>query len=376
MSKTLDLTKELISKPSVTPNDMGCQDLISQRLKTLGFEVEQINFGEVSNLWATIGEGSKMLVLLGHTDVVPTGPIEQWDSDPFTATQREGLLYGRGVADMKGSVAAFVTACEEIYKQKIPIKEKLGIMLTSDEEGPARDGIKKVIAELTERKIFIDWCLVGEPTSEETLGDSIKIGRRGSIGASITILGTQGHIAYPDKADNPIHNSIEAIKEISTLRWKDKTGKFPDSVLQISNINSGTGAENVIPGDINFKLNVRYSPSISAKEIEIAVEKILSSYDLQYKSNWKESGKPFLTEKHKLIDAVEASIKEQIKISKIKRSTEGGTSDGRFIAPTGSEVVEFGPRNESIHKINESVKVSDLDKLSEIYKRIITKLVC
>ena len=375
MSKTLDLTKELISKPSVTPNDMGCQDLISQRLKTLGFEVEQINFGEVSNLWATIGEGNKMLVLLGHTDVVPTGPIEQWDSDPFTATQREGLLYGRGVADMKGSVAAFITACEEIYTQKIPIKEKLGIMLTSDEEGPARDGIKKVIAELTERKIFIDWCLVGEPTSEETLGDSIKIGRRGSIGASITILGTQGHIAYPDKADNPIHNSIEAIKEISTLRWKDKTGKFPDSVLQISNINSGTGAENVIPGDINFKLNVRYSPSISAKEIEIAVEKILS-YDLQYKSNWKESGKPFLTEKHKLIDAVEASIKEQIKISKIKRSTEGGTSDGRFIAPTGSEVVEFGPRNESIHKINESVKVSDLDKLSEIYKRIITKLVC
>ena len=376
MSKTLDLTKELISKPSVTPNDMGCQDLISQRLKTLGFEVEQINFGEVSNLWATIGEGNKMLVLLGHTDVVPTGPIEQWDSDPFTATQREGLLYGRGVADMKGSVAAFITACEEIYTQKIPIKEKLGIMLTSDEEGPARDGIKKVIAELTERKIFIDWCLVGEPTSEETLGDSIKIGRRGSIGASITILGTQGHIAYPDKADNPIHNSIEAIKEISTLRWKDKTGKFPDSVLQISNINSGTGAENVIPGDINFKLNVRYSPSISAKEIEIAVEKILSSYDLQYKSNWKESGKPFLTEKHKLIDAVETSIKEQIKISKIKRSTEGGTSDGRFIAPTGSEVVEFGPRNESIHKINESVKVSDLDKLSEIYKRIITKLVC
>ena len=376
MSKTLDLTKELISKPSVTPNDMGCQDLISQRLKTLGFEVEQINFGEVSNLWATIGEGNKMLVLLGHTDVAPTGPIEQWDSDPFTATQREGLLYGRGVADMKGSVAAFITACEEIYTQKIPIKEKLGIMLTSDEEGPARDGIKKVIAELTERKIFIDWCLVGEPTSEETLGDSIKIGRRGSIGASITILGTQGHIAYPDKADNPIHNSIEAIKEISTLRWKDKTGKFPDSVLQISNINSGTGAENVIPGDINFKLNVRYSPSISAKEIEIAVEKILSSYDLQYKSNWKESGKPFLTEKHKLIDAVETSIKEQIKISKIKRSTEGGTSDGRFIAPTGSEVVEFGPRNESIHKINESVKVSDLDKLSEIYKRIITKLVC
>ena len=376
MSKTLDLTKELISKPSVTPNDMGCQDLISQRLKTLGFEVEQINFGEVSNLWATIGEGNKMLVLLGHTDVVPTGPIEQWDSDPFTATQREGLLYGRGVADMKGSVAAFITACEEIYTQKIPIKEKLGIMLTSDEEGPARDGIKKVIAELTERKIFIDWCLVGEPTSEETLGDSIKIGRRGAIGASITILGTQGHIAYPDKADNPIHNSIEAIKEISTLRWKDKTGKFPDSVLQISNINSGTGAENVIPGDINFKLNVRYSPSISAKEIEIAVEKILSSYDLQYKSNWIESGKPFLTEKHKLIDAVETSIKEQIKISKIKRSTEGGTSDGRFIAPTGSEVVEFGPRNESIHKINESVKVSDLDKLSEIYKRIITKLVC
>ena len=376
MSKTLDLTKELISKPSVTPHDMGCQDLISQRLKTLGFEVEKINFGEVSNLWATIGEGNKMLVLLGHTDVVPTGPIEQWDSDPFTATQREGLLYGRGVADMKGSVAAFITACEEIYKQKIPIKEKLGIMLTSDEEGPARDGIKKVIEELTERKIFIDWCLVGEPTSEETLGDSIKIGRRGSIGASITILGTQGHIAYPDKADNPIHNSIEAITEISTLRWKDKTGKFPDSVLQISNINSGTGAENVIPGDINFKLNVRYSPSISAKEIEMEVEKILNSYGLQYKSNWKESGKPFLTEKHKLIDAVEASIKEQIKISKIKRSTEGGTSDGRFIAPTGSEVVEFGPRNESIHKINESVKVSDLDKLSEIYKRIITKLVC
>ena len=205
MSKTLDLTKELISKPSVTPNDMGCQDLITQRLKPLGFNIEKIDFGEVSNLWATVGEGNKMLVLLGHTDVVPTGPIEQWDSDPFIGTERDGLLYGRGVADMKSSVAAFITACEDISSEKIPLKGKLGIMLTSDEEGPAEDGVKRVVEELKSRGINIDWCLVGEPTSENVLGDAIKIGRRGSIGASNTIKGVHGHIAYPSKAANPIH---------------------------------------------------------------------------------------------------------------------------------------------------------------------------
>ena len=374
MSKTLDLTKELISKPSITPNDMGCQDLITQRLKPLGFVVEQINFGEVSNLWATIGEGNKMLVLLGHTDVVPTGPVEQWNSDPFIATERDGLLYGRGAADMKSSVAAFITACEDISSEKIPLKGKLGIMLTSDEEGPAEDGVKKVVEELKSRGINIDWCLVGEPTSEDVLGDAIKIGRRGSVGASITIKGVQGHIAYPSKADNPIHKSMIILNDIASLKWKDNTGKFPDSVLQISNINSGTGAENVIPGELNFKFNVRYSPSITAEEIKEEVENILKSYEVEFESEWKESGLPFLTEEKELINAVTSSIKEELNLKDVKLSTEGGTSDGRFIAPTGSQVVELGPRNESIHKINESVRVSDLDKLSKLYKKIILKL--
>ncbi|MFL2698106.1 MAG: succinyl-diaminopimelate desuccinylase [Gammaproteobacteria bacterium] len=375
MSRTLELTKELISKASITPQDEGCQDLISERLLKIGFKVERLDFGKVSNLWATIGTGEKTLVLVGHTDVVPTGPLEEWESDPFTGEERKGLLYGRGSADMKGSVAAFITACEDIISEKIKLKGNLAIMLTSDEEGPAIDGVKKIVQELKKRKIFIDWCLVGEPTSEDTLGDSIKIGRRGSVGASITIKGIQGHIAYPDKAENPIHKSMKALEKISSLSWEDKTGKFPNSVLQISNIISGTGAENVIPGDINFKINVRYSPSISANQIIEEVESILESENLSYKSDWKEYGKPFLTEKTELVNVVEESIKEELGLNFIKRSTEGGTSDGRFIAPTGSEVVELGPRNESIHKINESVKVEDLDKLSEIYKKIILKLI-
>ncbi len=361
MSKVLELTKELIKKPSVTPLDEGCQDLIASRLKKLGFEINHLPFGEVSNLWATFGEGEKTLTLLGHTDVVPTGPVEKWTNGPFEPTERDGLLYGRGAADMKGSVAAFVVAAEEFCKTNPNPDGKLSIMLTSDEEGPAK-GEK------------IDWCLVGEPTAEKKLGDVVKIGRRGSVNGVIKIQGIQGHAAYPHNAENPIHTSSKALNEIVALQWPDETGKFPDSILQVSNINSGTGAHNVIPGELSLKLNVRYSPSISPQTVIDAVEGILQKYKLNFDSEWEDSGSPFLTTSTKLINSVIESISNVTGINEVDQSTEGGTSDGRFIAPTGSEVVEVGPLNASIHKIDEAVSIQELEMLPDIYLKVITKL--
>ncbi|GIS75524.1 MAG: succinyl-diaminopimelate desuccinylase [Gammaproteobacteria bacterium] len=308
MSKVLELTKELIKKPSVTPLDEGCQDLIASRLKKLGFEINHLPFGEVSNLWATFGEGEKTLTLLGHTDVVPTGPVEKWTNGPFEPTERDGLLYGRGAADMKGSVAAFVVAAEEFCQKNPKPNGRLSIMLTSDEEGPAKDGVKKVIKHLTDQGEKIDWCLVGEPTAERKLGDVVKIGRRGSINGVIKVQGIQGHAAYPHNAENPIHTSSKALNEIVALQWPDETGKFPDSILQVSNINSGTGAHNVIPGELSLKLNVRYSPSISPQTVIDAVEGILQKYKLNFNSEWEDSGSPFLTTSTTLINSVIESI--------------------------------------------------------------------
>ena len=374
MSKVLELTKELIKKPSVTPLDEGCQDLIASRLKKLGFEINHLPFGEVSNLWATFGEGEKTLTLLGHTDVVPTGPVEKWTNGPFEPTERDGLLYGRGAADMKGSVAAFVVAAEEFCQKNPKPNGRLSIMLTSDEEGPAKDGVKKVIKHLTGQGEKIDWCLVGEPTAEKKLGDVVKIGRRGSINGVIKIQGIQGHAAYPHNAENPIHTSSKALNEIVALYWPDETGKFPDSVLQVSNINSGTGAHNVIPGELSLKLNVRYSPSISSLTVIDAVEGILQKYKLNFDSEWEDSGSPFLTTSTTLINSVIESISNVTGINEVNKSTEGGTSDGRFIAPTGSEVVEVGPLNASIHKIDEAVSIQELEMLPDIYLKVITKL--
>ncbi len=374
MNPTLELAKELISRPSITPSDEGCQELIAKRLEAINFKIEHMPFGDVKNLWATYGESGPLFVFLGHTDVVPTGPVKEWSHDPFDPTEKEGFLYGRGAADMKGSVAAFVTSIEDfIDENKSKIKGRIGVMLTSDEEGPAVNGVIKVVEELNNRKEKIDWCLVGEPTASIKLGDVIKIGRRGSIGAEIKIFGVQGHIAYPHKAKNPIHLATEAINEISKLDWKDETGHFQDSVLQISNLNSGTGAFNVIPGELTLNCNVRYSPSTTTEDIKKSVESILNSHNLNYEINWIQGGNPFLNNEKMLIESVKNSIISIINISP-DQTTDGGTSDGRFIAPTGAEVVELGPVNDSIHKIDERVKIEELTQLSKVYKNILKSL--
>ena len=373
MNPTVELAKELISRASLTPLDEGCQDLIARRLKKIGFNIENMPFEEVKNLWATYGEDGPLFIFLGHTDVVPTGPIDNWKNDPFLPLEENGFLFGRGAADMKGSVAAFVTAIESFVNEHKEFNGRIGLMLTSDEEGPSVNGVRKVIQELQNRQENIDWCLVGEPTANYQVGDVIKIGRRGSLGASVKIEGIQGHVAYPQKALNPIHESASAINEITKLTWKDETGEFQDSVLQISNLNSGTGVSNVIPGDLIFDLNVRFSPSTSEEEIKESVEKILNDRSLNYSVTWNLSGNPFLTKNKGLIDAVKQSISETTGID-TQTSTDGGTSDGRFIAPTGAEVVELGPVNESIHKINECIKSEDLITLSKIYNRILVKL--
>ena len=374
MSNTIDLAKELISRKSITPDDAGCQKLIADRLSKIGFSIEHLKYGDVDNLWATFGDSGPLFVFLGHTDVVPTGPIEEWESDPFTATEKGPLMVGRGTADMKSSVAAFVTSIEEFLEDKPSLTGRIGLLLTSDEEGPAVDGVCKVVEYLKQKDEKITWCLVGEPTSDNQVGDVIKIGRRGSISAKINVIGVQGHVAYPDKASNPIHNFSEALAELSKLNWKDETGKFQDSVLQISNLNSGTGATNVIPGNLVLDLNVRHSPSTTSDQIRQDVESIINKYPIEYEINWVIGGKPFLTNELDLIEAVKNSIKEVTGLDP-KCTTDGGTSDGRFIAPTGSQVVELGPGNASIHKVNESVRKDDLDELNKIYKTILIKLV-
>lgn len=373
MSNTLDLAKELISIPSVTPEDKGCQEIIASRLKAIGFTIENLRFGEVDNLWARSGSTGPLLVFAGHTDVVPTGPLEAWSHDPFKPTIVDGILYGRGAADMKSSIAAMVCACEQFISSSPEPKGSIAFLITSDEEGPAIDGTVKVIEQLEQRGEKIDWCLVGEPSSTKSVGDVVKNGRRGSIGATLTVNGIQGHIAYPHLADNPIHLFAPVLNDLVDEQWDNGNDFFPPTSFQISNINAGTGATNVIPGTVEVLFNLRYSTEITHETIKQRIHAILDSHNIDYDINWQHSGEPFLTAKGELVDAAQASIKSVCGVD-TELSTAGGTSDGRFIAPTGAQVVELGPVNESIHKIDENINIAELDQLTEIYGVLLKRL--
>lgn len=374
MSETLTLAKDLISRASVTPEDGGCQKLITARLEKISFKSEHLCFAEVDNLWITHGNGAPYLIYVGHTDVVPTGPLENWTSDPFQPEVRDGYLYGRGAADMKGSVACMVTALERFIKDHAEHKGTVGMLLTSDEEGPSINGTLKVVDYLNSKNIKIDWCLVGEPTCIKSVGDVIKNGRRGSLGATLKVYGIQGHVAYPHLSSNPIHLVSPALVELSNIVWDNGNEFYPPTTFQISNIHAGTGADNVIPGHVEIMFNFRFSTEVTHEELRNRVEQLLDNYQLSYDIEWKLSGEPFLTPKGKLLDAVLVSVKE-ITGNNPEISTSGGTSDGRFIAPTGAEVVELGPVNASIHKIDENVKVEDLEILSRIFEKILIKLI-
>jgi succinyl-diaminopimelate desuccinylase len=373
MSATVELARQLISRASVTPEDAGCQALLGARLSDIGFECENLPYGEVSNLWARRGEARPLVLFAGHTDVVPPGPREHWASDPFQPEEREGLLYGRGAADMKGSLAAMVTACEAFTAQYPAHRGSLAFLLTSDEEGPSVDGTVRVVEHLEARGEKIDLCLVGEPSSRERLGDVIKNGRRGSLNGRLTVRGKQGHVAYPHLARNPIHLIAPALAELTAIQWDQGNAFFPPTSFQISNIRSGTGAENVVPGELQLMFNLRYSTEIDAPAIRERIHAVLGRHKLDYSLDWRLSGEPFLTPAGELVAAARESIRELVGID-TELSTSGGTSDGRFIAPTGAQVVELGPVNATIHQVNECVATADLDLLSGIYRRILEKL--
>ncbi len=372
-SATLTLAKQLINRPSITPSDGGCHDLMIQRLEAIGFTITRLPFGEVDNFWAHRGESKPLLAFAGHTDVVPTGPLDEWDSPPFEATERNGYLYGRGAADMKGSLAAMITACEAFVAQHPDHLGTLGFLITSDEEGPSINGTVKVVDYLEKNNIKMDYCLVGEPSSTTKLGDVIKNGRRGSLGCRLVIKGIQGHVAYPHLAENPIHKVMPALTELCAIEWDNGNEFFPATSFQISNINSGTGATNVIPGECEVIFNFRYSTETTHQKLQQQVEALLDRHQLNYQIEWNLSGLAFLTKAGALVEAAGDAI-ESITGYRAELSTSGGTSDGRFIAPTGSQVVELGPINATIHKVNECVRSSDLDLLSSIYQRLLENL--
>lgn len=373
MTATLDLAKQLISIPSVTPDDMGCQKIIAERLSNIGFNIEHLHYGEVDNLWARYGTQSPLFVFAGHTDVVPTGPVEQWRNDPFTPTIVDDVMTARGTADMKSSIAAMICACENFFAEDNTIDGSIAFLITSDEEGPATDGTVKVIEHLMANDEKIDWCLVGEPSSTKTVGDVIKNGRRGSISGDLTIHGVQGHIAYPQLAKNPIHLFAGALQDLCDEVWDEGNEYFPPTSFQVSNIHSGTGASNVIPGDLHVQFNLRFSTAISDQQIQQRTQAILDKHALDYTLNWSISGQPFLTSDGRLVDAAKQAIKSVCNID-TELSTAGGTSDGRFIAPTGAQVVELGPVNESIHKIDENININELEQLTKVYQEILKQL--
>lgn len=373
MTATLDLAKQLISIPSITPDDMGCQKIIADRLSDIGFNIETLRFGEVDNLWARYGTQSPLFVFAGHTDVVPTGPVERWSNDPFVPTISDGIMTARGTADMKSSIAAMICACEVFFKNNDTLDGSVAFLITSDEEGPAIDGTVKVIEHLSSQDETIDWCLVGEPSSTNTLGDVIKNGRRGSIGGDLTVHGVQGHIAYPHLAKNPIHLFAGALQDLTDEVWDNGNDHFPPTSFQISNINAGTGASNVIPSDLGVQFNLRFSTEITDDEIKQRIEAILDKHQLDYDLKWTLSGQPFLTPDGALVEAVQQAISTVCGIE-TELSTAGGTSDGRFIAPTGAQVVELGPVNESIHKIDENIDVQQLEKLTAVYTEVLKNL--
>ncbi len=366
MEPTLALTIELIRRPSVTPDDGGCQAHIAQILAASGFHTESMPFGPVQNLWARHGKTEPLFIFLGHTDVVPPGPLEAWSHPPFSATVQEGLLYGRGAADMKGSVAAFVQALCQFVARHPQHRGSVGLLLTSDEEGVARDGTVRVLQTLAERAERISYCLVGEPSSLETFGDTVKHGRRGSLSGDLVIHGVQGHIAYPERCDNPITRFAPALQALSARVWDEGDRDFPPTRLQFSNIHAGTGADNVIPGSLHALFNLRFAPTTPAPVLQAGVEEILRAHNLRYTLSWRLSGQPFLTGDGALRHALTSSIEAETGL-KPQASTAGGTSDGRFVAPFGAEVLEFGPLNGSIHKVDEVVAVADLARLTRVY---------
>jgi succinyl-diaminopimelate desuccinylase len=373
MSATLELTQNLLARTSITPADEGCQALMAQRLEKLGFRVEHLRYGNVDNLWAVRGDSSPVLCFAGHTDVVPTGPLEEWKTDPFKPTIVDGILYGRGAADMKSGLAAMITATEVFVTENSRHKGTIAFLITSDEEGPSIDGTKKVVETLMERKARIDWCIVGEPSSEVTTGDMIKIGRRGSLSGRLTVHGVQGHIAYPHLAENPVHSFAPALAELAARVWDNGNEHFQPTTFQVSNFNAGTGAPNVIPGELKARFNLRYSPVQSLATLKRTVEEILTRHKVRYTLEWHLSGEPFYTPPGVLLKGVSAAVSSVLGKTPVY-STGGGTSDGRFIAQMGAEVVELGVPNPTIHKVNECVRVADIDMLHTIYVQALRNL--
>ncbi len=372
-SMTIALTRELIARPSVTPDDAGCQQLIGDRLQKIGFKVTHLPSEDVTNLWATHGTGAPVFTFLGHTDVVPPGPETDWVSAPFEPHERDGYLYGRGAADMKGSVAAMVIALERFIKTNREHEGTISLLLTSDEEGIAVNGTKKVVEYLVKNQLKIDWCLVGEPSSREKLGDSIRNGRRGSLSGVLSVAGIQGHTAYPALARNPVHLAGPALVELSGRVWDDGNAHYPPTSFQISNIRAGNGAENVIPASLEVSFNLRFSTEWTEQQLKDSIRNMLDSHGLDYDLLWRPCSQPFLTQSGKLLDAARDTLADVCGITP-EVSTDGGTSDGRFIAPTGAEVVELGPVNTTIHKVNECVRCADLETLADVYESILTRL--
>lgn len=369
----LQLTSELIARNSVTPEDAGCQEQIGNLLQDAGFELRPMPFGDVKNLWATHGRGAPLVVFAGHTDVVPPGDLADWDSDPFTPTVRDGHLYGRGAADMKASLAAMVGAAQNVVADNPKHKGTLAFLLTSDEEGPAIHGTRAVVEQLTSEGVYMDYCVVGEPSSSSQLGDVVRNGRRGSLNAELEVMGVQGHVAYPETVVNPIHTANDVLKRILDIEWDNGNTYFPPTSLQISNINSGTGATNVVPGNLQARFNLRFNTEQSAAGIEKRINQALESSAADWQINWSLSGVPFITPEGALTEAVKQAVQNNQGYAP-ELSTSGGTSDGRFIAPTGTQVTELGPCNATIHKINECVAVADLEPLQNIYVDIASKL--
>jgi succinyl-diaminopimelate desuccinylase len=373
MSQTLELTRDLLARRSVTPADEGCQAVMAQRLAACGFVIENLRYGTVDNLWARRGTQGPLFCFAGHTDVVPTGPLEDWASDPFVPVVRDGVLYGRGAADMKSGLAAMVTAAEAFVAEHPGHRGSIAFLITSDEEGPSVDGTKRVVQALAARGARIDWCLVGEPSSEAVLGDTIKVGRRGSLSGRLTVHGVQGHVAYPQLADNPVHAFAPALAELVQCRWDEGTEHFQPTSFQVSNFNAGTGAPNVIPGELRVRFNLRYCPVQTLTGLEAQVEEILRRHGVRFTLEWYVSGEPFYTPPGPLSQAVSSAVREVAGITPAL-TTGGGTSDGRFIAPLGAQVVELGVVNASIHKVNECVRVADLEPLHRMYLGVLRNL--
>ena len=373
MSDVLDLTCELVSRPSVTPDDAGCQSMLADRLARAGFACEHLRFGAVDNLWATHGSGGSVLVLLGHTDVVPPGPREAWTSDPFVPEIRDGVLYGRGAADMKSGVAAFVVAAERFVAAHPDHPGTLALLLTSDEEGDAIDGVRRVAEHFRQRGQRIDWCITGEPSSTMVLGDLLRVGRRGSLSATLTVRGVQGHVAYPQLARNPVHEAMPLLAELTARTWDDGYESFPPTSLQVSNIHAGTGATNVVPGTLEVQFNLRYNPHWTADRLIEAIEAMCLRHGLDHALSWHRSGEPFHTPEGPL-RAAAREVLAAFAGAAPEESTGGGTSDARFIAPLGAQCIEIGPVNASIHKVDEHVRVADLEALPGLYLAIIERL--